>query len=49
MTIPDITLNNGVAMPQLGFELDAADLEAIATLDSGKRLGPDPATLSSVG
>ncbi|MEV0368805.1 aldo/keto reductase [Streptomyces sp. NPDC050636] len=27
-----------------GFELDDADLSAIAALDEGKRLGPDPAT-----
>ncbi|MFF8369420.1 aldo/keto reductase [Streptomyces lydicus] len=27
-----------------GFELDAEDLAAVAGLDAGKRLGPDPAT-----
>ncbi|HBK45448.1 MAG TPA: oxidoreductase [Xanthomonadaceae bacterium] len=27
------------------FELDPAEMAAIATLDAGKRLGPDPATL----
>ncbi|HCT79031.1 MAG TPA: oxidoreductase [Micromonosporaceae bacterium] len=27
-----------------GFELDATDLADISTLDSGRRLGPDPAT-----
>ncbi|MFF1417802.1 aldo/keto reductase [Streptomyces sp. NPDC058280] len=29
-----------------GFELDADDLAAFAALDEGKRIGPDPATVS---
>ncbi|MFG2397248.1 aldo/keto reductase [Streptomyces lydicus] len=31
-----------------GFELDAEDLAALAGLDAGKRLGPDPATFDVV-
>ncbi|MDI3417332.1 aldo/keto reductase [Streptomyces luteolus] len=31
-----------------GFELDGEDLTAIAALDEGKRLGPDPATFDVV-
>jgi 2,5-diketo-D-gluconate reductase A len=31
------------------FELDGDDLKAITTLDSGKRLGPDPSTFNSTG
>ncbi|AOP48911.1 aldo/keto reductase [Streptomyces lydicus] len=31
-----------------GFELDADDLAALAGLDAGKRLGPDPATFDVV-
>jgi 2,5-diketo-D-gluconate reductase A len=27
-----------------GFELSAEDLSAIADLETGKRMGPDPAT-----
>ncbi|MEV5594525.1 aldo/keto reductase [Streptomyces sp. NPDC052496] len=30
-----------------GFELDDADMAALAALDSGKRLGPDPDTMNS--
>ncbi|MFF8828317.1 aldo/keto reductase [Streptomyces sp. NPDC015131] len=30
-----------------GFELDADDLAALAALDEGKRLGPDPATFAA--
>lgn len=29
-----------------GFELDAEDLAAVAALDNGTRLGPDPSTFA---
>ncbi|GIH93724.1 oxidoreductase [Planobispora siamensis] len=32
-----------------GFELDAGDMAAIAALDTGTRLGPDPATFNRAG
>ena len=32
-----------------GFELDSDDMNAVSALDSGKRLGPDPATFNSTG
>lgn len=32
-----------------GFELDAADLEAVAGLENGERLGPDPAEMNWIG
>ena len=32
-----------------GFELDADDLTAVAGLENGERLGPDPATMNWIG
>jgi diketogulonate reductase-like aldo/keto reductase len=32
-----------------GFELDSDDMNAVSALDSGKRLGPDPAAFNSTG
>jgi hypothetical protein len=45
--VPEIALNNGVAMPALGldvfdFELSAAEMTAIDGLDTGRRGGPEP-------
>ena len=52
MTV-NVTLNNGVQMPALGFdvELTTGELKALDALDTGARGGPEPddVTLEAYG